>query len=254
MASFRMSAEPGRLGWLTTGAAVGVLAAVVLAPSFGPAATRAATDNSPVEHTISVSGVGRILIKPDVADLSLGISVVRQKARDSEAAAAEIMTKVIAALKAAGIKDADIQTSSLSLQPEYDWSSNTQRLTGYRTDNIVMVTMRDLSTVGETLDAAVDAGATTVNGLSFRVDDKGAVEAQARDAAMKDAKSKADALAKAAGVNITGVASISEVSSPIPGPIMYERMAAGVAKDSVTPIEPGNVTLEVSVTVTYLIG
>lgn len=252
MASFRMSAEPGRLGWLTTGAAVGVLAAVVLAPSLGPTATRAATDGSPVEHTISVTGTGRILVKPDVADLSLGVSVVRLKARDSAAAAADIMAKVIEALKAAGVKDVDIQTATLSLQPEYDWSSNSQKLTGYRTDNIVMVTLRDLSKAGETLDAAVDAGATNVNGLSFRVDDQSAVESQARDAAMKDAKSKADALANAAGVNITGVASISEVSSPIPGPIMY---AGGVAaRDAVTPIQPGNVTLEVTVTVTYLIG
>ena len=254
MASFRMPAEPGRLGWLTTGAAVGVLAAVVLAPSFGGATTRAATDNSTVEHTISVSGTGRILVKPDVADLSLGVSITRPKAKDSEAAAADAMASVIAALKAAGVKDEDIQTATLSLQPEYDWSTNTQRLTGYRTDNIVMVTLRDLAKVGETLDAAVEAGATNVNGITFRVDDQKPVEAQARDAAMQDAKSKADALAKAAGVNITGVATISEVSAPIPGPIMYATdSAAGVAR-SVTPVQPGNITLEVTVTVTYLIG
>jgi uncharacterized protein YggE len=247
-----MPGEPGRLGWLTTGAAVGVLAAVVLAPSFGPAVGRAATDNQPMEHTISVNGTGRILVKPDVADLSLGVSIVRDKAKDSEAAAADAMAKVIAALKAAGVKDADIQTAQLSLQPEYDWSSNTQRLTGYRTDNLVTVVVRDLTKVGETIDSAVDAGATNVNGISFRVDDQSPVEAQARDAAMHDAKAKADALAKAAGVNITGVASISEVSTPIPGPIMYATGA--VARDSATPVQPGNVTLEVTVTVTYLIG
>jgi uncharacterized protein YggE len=252
MASFRMPADSGRLGWLTTGAAVGVLAAVVLAPSFGPAQTRAATDNSPMEHTISVTGRGRVLAKPDIAELSLGVSISRQKARDSEAAAAEAMANVIAALKAAGVKDEDIQTATLSLQPEYDWTNNSQRLTGYRTDNIVMVTLRDLAKVGETLDAAVDAGATNVNGLSFRVDDPKPVETQARAAAMSDAKTKAEALAKAAGVNITGVATISEIQTPIPGPIMYAGVAARDA--ATTPIQPGNVTLEVTVTVTYLIG
>ena len=254
MVSFRMPADSNRLGWLTTGAAVGVLAAVVLAPSFGGAATRAATDNQVVEHTISVTGTGRILVKPDVADLSLGVSISRLRAKDSEAAAAEAMASVIAALKAAGIKDEDIQTATLSLNPEYDWSSNTQRLTGYRTDNIVMVTVRDIAKVGDTLDAAVEAGATTVNGLSFRLNDQKPVETQARDAAMSDAKTKADALAKAGGVNITGVASISEVSAPIPTPIMYAAdAAAGLAK-SATPVQPGQITLEVTVTVTYLIG
>ena len=83
------------------------------------------------------------------------------------------------------------------------------------------ITVRDLTKLGDTVDAAVDAGATQVNGITFRVDDQTKVEAQAREAAMKDAKGKADALAAAAGVNITGVASISEVSSPTPGPIYY---------------------------------
>lgn len=253
MASFRLPAEPGRLGWLTTGAAVGVLAAVVLAPSFGSARTLAATDTGAVEHTISVTGTGSVLVKPDVADLSLGISITRDKAKDSEAAAAAAMTNVIAALKAAGVKDEDIQTATLSLQPVYDWSTNTQRLTGYQTDNIVQVTVRDLSKVGETLDAAVQAGATNVSGISFRVDDQKPVEVQARDAAMQDAKAKADALAKAAGVNIIGVQTISEISAPIPSPIMYAN--AGVAKDAATtPVQPGNVNLQVTVTVVYLIG
>jgi len=100
----------------------------------------------------------------------------------------------------------------------------------------------------------VDAGATQVNGISFRVDDQAKVEAQARDAAMKDAKSKADALASAAGVNITGVASISEVSSPIPTPYPYAVSAGAPAQDrAVTPVEPGKVTLDVAATGTVII-
>lgn len=253
MASFRMPIDSSRLGWLTTGAAVGVLAAVVLTPSFGPARTRAATDNSSVQHTISVTGTGRVLAKPNVADLSLGVSISRPKAKDSEAAAAGAMTSVIAALKAAGIKDEDIQTATLSLQPEYDWSTNSQRLTGYRTDNIVLVTLRDLTKVGVTLDAAVQAGATNVNGLTFRVADHTPVEAQARIVAMQDAKAKAEALAKAGGVTITGVATISEIQTPIPGPIMYAGVDAAKSP-ATTPVQPGNVTLEVTVTVTYLIN
>lgn len=243
-----------RIGWLLGGAAVGVLSAVVLAPSFGAGVSRAATDPTPPEHTISVSGTGRVLVKPDVADISLGVHVERSRAKDSEIAAAEQMTRIIAAVKASGVADADIQTANLSLQPTYDYSTNKQTITGYATDNLVSITVRDLTKVGETVDAAVDAGATQVNGINFRVEDESKVEAQARQAAMKDAKSKADALAAAGGVNITGVASISEISAPIPQPMPYALSAGAPAADrAVTPVQPGNVTLEVTVTVTYLI-
>ena len=130
------TAGRNRMGWLLGGAAIGVMSAVVLAPSFGPGVGRAA-DSTPPEHTISVSGIGHVLVKPDVADISLGVHVERAKAKDSEIAAAEAMTKVIAALKAAGVADADIQTANLSLQPTYDYSSSKQTITGYATDNLV---------------------------------------------------------------------------------------------------------------------
>jgi uncharacterized protein YggE len=252
--SLLVTAGRKRIGWLLGGAAIGVMSAVVFAPSFGPGVGRAA-DSTPPEHSITVSGIGHVLVKPDVADISLGIHVERGKAKDSEIAAAEAMTRIIDALKAAGVAEADIQTASLSLQPTYDYSSNKQSITGYATDNLVTITVRDLGKVGDTVDAAVDAGATQVNGITFRVDDQAAVEAQARQAAMKDAKGKADALALAAGVNITGVASISEVSSPMPGPIYYATSgAAPMAADrAVTPVQPGQVSLDVTVTVTYLI-
>jgi uncharacterized protein YggE len=251
------TASGKRIGWLLGGAAIGVMSAVVLAPSFGPGVGRAA-DATPPEHTISVSGTGRVLVKPDVADISLGVHIERNKAKDSETAAAEAMGRIIAALKAAGVADADIQTANISLQPTYDYSSSKQSITGYATDNLVSITVRDLTKLGDTVDAAVDAGATQVNGITFRVDNQSAVEVQARTAAMKDAKAKADALAQAAGVNITGVASISEVSSPTPYPVYFgkDSAAAGVpaAVDRPsTPVQPGQVTLEVTITVTYLI-
>lgn len=248
-----VTARRNRMSWLLGGAAVGVMSAIVLAPGFGGGISRAATDTPP-QHTISVSGTGRVLIKPDVADISLGVHVERGKAKESEIAAAELMTRIIAALKAAGVADADIQTANLSLQPTFDYSSSKQFITGYATDNVVSIIVRDLSKVGETVDAAVDAGATQVNGISFRVNDQSKIEAQAREAAMKDAKSKADALASAAGVNIIGVASISEVSLPWPTPYPYAMSGGAPAEDrAVTPVEPGKVALEVTVTVTYLI-
>jgi uncharacterized protein len=242
----------GRLTWLLGGALVGVMAAVVVGPSFGPGVSRAASDASNPEHSISVSGSGTVKVKPDVADVSFGVTVQKDKAKDASQAAAEQMTKVVDALKAAGVADNDIQTQMISLQPIYDYTGSLPRLQGYQSDNQVDVTIRDLTKAGETIDAAVAAGANNVSGITFRVNDQDAANAQARDAAMKDAKSKADALASAAGVSITGVISITDVSSPSQPPIYYGR-EAGAAVDATTPVQPGKVDMEVTVTVVYSI-
>jgi len=165
------------------------------------------------------------------------------------------MTAVLASLKKLGIADKDIQTTTLSLQPTYDYSTGTTppRLTGYQLSNAVAVTVRDLDKVGDAIDAALAAGATTLDGVSFRVADQAAAEAQARQAAMTEAKAKAKSLADAAGISIAGVASISETSAPVPYPIYYGSAATG-AKDVATPVQPGSTEVTVTVTVVYLIG
>ena len=250
-----LTARP-RLGWL----AVGAFAGLALAVAFGPALTmrpaRAVdgTTTTP-EHTISVNGIGRVTTTPDVADVRVGVQVTRPKVRDAQSAAATAMTDVIAALKKAGIADKDIQTTSLSLQPVYDYSNNgnTPRLTGYQIVNAVQATVRKLDTISDVIDGALAAGATTLDGITFRVDDPAAAEAQARDAAMKDARARADALAGAAKVTITGVSSISEQAGSVPVPVPY--LQAGGAKDAAasTPVQVGTNEVDVSVSVVYLI-
>jgi hypothetical protein len=257
MTSLTGSTTRPRLGWL----AVGAFAGLALAVAFGPALTmrpaRAVdgTTTTP-EHTISVSGIGRVTTTPDVADVRVGVQVTRTKVRDAQSAAATAMAAVIAALKSAGIADKDIQTTSLSLQPVYDYSSNgnTPRLTGYQIVNAVQATVRRLDTISDVIDGALAAGATTLDGITFRVDDPASPEAQARDAAMKNARAKADALAKAAGVSITGVSSISEQAGSVPVPMPY--MATGGALDKAaasTPVQVGTNEVDVSVSVVYLI-
>ena len=249
------SAARPRLGWL----AVGAFAGLALAVAFGPALTvhpaRAVDPATTPEHTISVSGLGRVTTVPDVADVRVGVTITRVKVRDAQAAAATAMQGVIAALRKAGIADKDIQTTSLSLQPVYDYSSNGNppRLTGYQIVNAVQATVRKLDTISDVVDGALAAGATTLDGITFRVDDPSAAEAQARDAAMKDARAKADALAKAAGVSITGVSSISEQSGSVPVPVPYYAAGAQADKSASTPIAVGTNEVDVSVGVVYLI-
>jgi hypothetical protein len=167
------------------------------------------------------------------------------------------MTRVIDALKKLGIADADIQTNGLSLQPVYDYSTNTNppRLTGYMLSNGVAVTVRDLDKLGDAIDDGLAAGATTLDGVTFRVDDPAKAQEDARKQAMAEAKAIADTLATSAGVSIVGVASISETSGPTPYPVYWgAERAAAVAADTSTPIEVGTNELTVTVSVVYLIG
>ena len=243
---------------IAVGIGVSLFLAATSAPALTPRPTLAVDSTTP-EHTISVSGTGTVTLKPDVADLHLGVLITRQTVKAAQADAASAMTKVIAALKALGIADKDIQTSNVSLQPAYDYSSNSNppRITGFQMSNSVTVTVRDLAKLGDAIDNGLAAGATSLDGVNFRVDYETAAEAQARQAAMAEAKSKAQTLATAAGVSISGVASISETSAPMPYPIMYSGGAPAAAVDGskvATPIQAGTTDVTITVAVTYLIN
>ncbi|MDQ2964452.1 MAG: SIMPL domain-containing protein [Chloroflexota bacterium] len=241
---------------LLTGLAIGALAAAVVGSAFGPRSALAVDPSAPKEHMISVYGTGRVLITPDVADLRLGVAVTKPTVKEARALAADQMTKVIAALKKLGIADKDIQTTGLSLQPNYTYpTSGNPRLTGYTLSNAVSVTVRDLNKLGDAIDDGLAAGATTLDGVWFRVDNSAAAEKQAREQAMADAKAKAQTLAGAAGVSITGVASISEISAPMPQPMYYDGARLGAMVPAAgTPIQVGTNEVIVTVTVEYLIG
>jgi uncharacterized protein len=246
----------GRL--LIAGLATTSLFVIAGVPSLSPRSSLAVDTTTPNPHTISVSGTGRVILSPDVADLQLGVTITKTTVKAARADAATAMTAVIAALHRAGVADKDLKTSILSLQPQYDYtnSGNPPRLTGYVFSNAVSATVRNLDSLGDAIDGSLAAGATSLDGVTFRVDDETKAEAQARTAAMADAKAKADALASAAGVSITGVASIAETVAPTPYPVMFGATdsAAGAPLKSVpTPVQAGTSEVSVTVAVTYLI-
>jgi uncharacterized protein len=250
---------PGpRVRWTAAGLLTGLLVAATIAgPALAPRPSLAAGATSDTEHTISVTGTGTVVISPDIADVRLGVVVTKPTVKAARETAAEAMTRVIAALKKLGVADKDIQTTTVSLQPAYDYSTqrNPPRITGYTLANGVAVTVRNLDQAGAVIDHSLAAGATSLDGVAFRVDDPARAQKQARTDAMTQAKANAETLAKAAGVSITGVASISEASAPVPFPIYYGGAAAAPAADSVkTPIQPGTSDVTITVTVAYLIG
>jgi len=232
--------------------------AIVAAPLVsGTPRSALAADPAANEHVISVSGMGKVTVKPDVADVSLGVQNQRESAKAARDDAAQTMNAILAALKGLGIADEDIKTSMLSISPVYDYNSSSPRITGYQVTNVVSVHVRDINQVADVIDDSVAACATTVNGVAFDVADRAAAENQARDAAVKDARSHADALATAAGVSITGVASISEntVSYPFPyyGVADASKGGAPGAPTVPTPIQPGTQDITITVTVAYSI-
>jgi uncharacterized protein YggE len=251
-----------RVGWVAIAAVGGILlglvAGPVLAGALAPApaypSAPAASGDQPPEHTISVAGSGKVTVVPDQATIRLGVVLERKNAKTARKDAAVAMTNVVAAIRKLGIEEKDIATTAVSLGPVYDWSNNTQRIRAYQVNNIVTVTVRDLDKLGDVLDDGVVAGATSVEGITFDVADRTAAEEKAREAAVKDAKAKAETLASGVGVRITGVASMSESVST---PIWYDRsFAAGaVAEDAAaTPVLAGTTDVTISVSVVFLIG
>src|SRR6478672_4341360 len=173
------------------------------------------SDQSGTSGTIVVSGTGRVAVEPDVADLRLGVAIARPTVEAARAASAEAMTAILASIAGAGVARRDVRTTLLSVQPRYDYrDGKAPTLTGYDLANVVEVTVRDLGSLGGVVDGALTAGATSLDGLSFRVDDPREAERAARTAAVAEARARADVLAAAAGVAITGVSDIVEGGPP----------------------------------------
>ncbi len=238
---------------------VGLVAGPVLAGALAPrtyAPVNGATDQPP-EHTISVAGSGKVVVVPDLATVRLGVVIERNTAKAAREAAAAAMTKVVAAIKTLGIDEKDIATANVSLSPVYNYPNNqAPKIRGYQLQNTVSVTVRDLDKLSDVLDNGVQAGATSVEGVSFDVADRAASEAKAREAAVTDAKAKADTLANGLGVRIQGVANVSE---QVVTPVWYDRGymlgAAAAPADAAaeTPVLPGTTDIVITVQVTFLI-
>jgi uncharacterized protein YggE len=241
---------------LAAGLATGLLAAVLIGPAIGTA--RAQSDADIIARlfdvsTINVSGIGRVRVTPDVADVQLGVTVQGETAQAASDEAARVMEAVLAAIAGAGIPEEDIQTTQLNLYPVYDYNDNPPEIEAWEASNIVTVTVRDVNEVGDVVGAATGAGATNVQGITFRVDDPSEAEAEARSAAVADARAKADQLAADGGVTIVGVRSITESSFNAPQPIFFERaVAAGEAMDAAAPpVLPGQSEISVTVTMQF---
>jgi uncharacterized protein len=220
------------------------LAAVLLA--LAALAAPAAHAASP--RSITVNGSGMVSTTPNQADFTFGVTTNGGTATAALSANARLMNRVIAALKAQGVAATDIQTAEVSLSPNRNDNGN--RILNYTASNSVTARVHPLSKAGPVVDAAVTAGANEISGPSLTSSDARVLSQRALKVAVVDARSRASAIASAAGVRLGRVLTVTETtSSPIP---LEAKAAAGVA--SSTPVEAGTVQIEADVTVTFAIA
>ncbi len=227
-------------------------AAVVVGLSLGSVSrTSTVAAQTPVPRTITVVADGEVRGQPDVAYLSLGVQTSGPTAKEAMEENSRLMNAVLAKLEALGMPKKDVQTMGLSLYPIYAPPKGgemvkAEQVSGYRAANSLNVTISDVNRAAEVLDGALTAGANTAGGVRFAIKDDAKLRNQALEEAVKAARPKAEIIAKALGVKVTGVASMSEVSygEPIP------RLAMAAGKGG-APIEPGELTIGVRVTVSF---
>ena len=204
---------------------------------------------------IWVSGEGKVMAKPDLAMLNLGIEAQEKTVQEAQTEAATTMTALVAALQSNGVAEKDIQTTTFGIEVVTKWNEDTneQIIIGYKVTNTVTAKMRDMGKIGPIIDAAAEAGGnlTRVSSLSFTLDDPTAYYTQAREKAMVDAKAKAEQMANLAGIKLGEPTYISESSSYIPGPYPLKAYAEGASAS--TPISPGELDITITVQVGYAI-
>ena len=206
---------------------------------------------------LSVSAEASSKRVPDVATISTGVVTRGADTNTAMRQNAEQMAKVMAALKAAGIPERDIQTSGINLNPQYVYQQNeTPRITGYEARNTVSVKVRDLTKLGRIMDTLVAQGANELNGPSFEVDKPEEAYDEARRAALEKAQARAEMYAKTLGLRVRRIVSIDEGSGGFRPPLMYGgmRAMAADAKMEATQVSPGESSLSVTLNIVFELG
>lgn len=236
--------------------------AVLLATTLFAGVAVAGDDQGP--GTITIQGRGEVTAAPDTAMVTSGVTTRGDTAREALDANTEAMDALMQALGEAGIEPRDIQTSNFTVSPNYAYSDRRTPegyslppvIAGYVVSNNVSVRVRDLEILGAVLDRAVTVGANTIGGISFSVDDPSALQDEARARAMEDAVRKAEIYARAGGFSVGRIRTLAEGASGgrPPQPYMADMMAARSMEGASVPVQAGELSFAVDVTVVWEIA
>jgi len=225
-----------------------VLGVVLVALLAGAGGAIGASDQLKSGHSIVVTGQGSVKTVPDRAQISLGVATDAKTAAAALRGNAAEMAKVIAAIKAQGIPAADLQTDQVSLSLRF--GDDGDAVAGYTATNTVSVIVRSIAKVGPVIDAAVDAGANQVYGPNLVRSDQQALYRAAMRAAISNARVKAVAIAKAAGLTLRRITDVVESGGPAPVPLDAKTALPATG----TPIEPGTQLVQATLTVTFAVA
>ena len=233
----------------------GVVASAASFPNaVGSASSLGSTVPAAGGPGITVGGTAKVAGRSDTLRLDLSVVATASSVSQALAAANRSAAAVQKSLLGNGVAMKDLQTSGLSIQPNYNYSKNgAPRLTGYQVSESVSAKLRDLGRAGDAIGKAVSAGgnAVRVNEISLDIEDTGSLVSTARDNAFKDAKTKAEQYAKAAGRTVGVVVSIAEDINTLPNPMPYGADNSFTSGRSSVPIQPGSQDVSVSVTVVF---
>jgi hypothetical protein len=228
-----------------------VLAALMLAVAVLPSTAMAQQITQTIAGTrLDISATGEVTRVPDVAIISAGVVSRSASASGALQDTANRMSQVLAALKRAGVADRDIQTSNVSLNPEYRYPENqSPQLVGYTAANNVTVRFRDIRSSGKILDALVTVGANQINGPTLTVDKPESALDEARAKAVAIGRARAELYAHSLGLRVVRIVSVNESGGyavPPPVPMMMAQ-----ARKADTSIEAGQQKLQVNVAMTF---
>jgi len=204
------------------------------------------------KNTISISGQGKVLAKPDIGQVDLTVLSDAKTVATAQTDNTAKMNKITQAMKDFGIKDEDLQTANYSIYPQYQYTAGKNIIIGYEVAQTLRVKIRNLDKIGDVLGQAATLGANQVGSLTFTFDDVEGIRSQARQKAIDQAKQKAEDLAKTLGVALGKVTSFSESSNG--GPIPYyapQGMGIGGGGGGAPDIQTGQNEVTVDVTISY---
>jgi uncharacterized protein len=229
-----------------------IVSLIFLAMSLTACGTGAlAQVEQPEARTIQVTGKSQVFTTPDIARITIGVRTEGEEAAEAVARNNVDAQAVIDKIQEMGVDEKDIQTTNFSiyLRYEYDDHGRTKSAT-YVVENSVLVTIRELDKLGEVLDQVVAVGANSIYGIQFDVEDKTGALAEARQEAVDDARTQAEQLTQAAGVQLGAVKTIT-TQTGYPSPVYYDRMSMEAPADAGIPISSGEVSVSVEVTIIY---
>ncbi|PIS16605.1 MAG: hypothetical protein COT61_03015 [Candidatus Portnoybacteria bacterium CG09_land_8_20_14_0_10_44_13] len=205
------------------------------------------------QNTITVSGQGKVLAKPDIGRVDLSVLAEAKTVADAVSENNQKMNKIVQAMKKAGISEDDLKTTVYNINPKYQYTSGKSSITGYEVLQTLAVKIRDLDKSSEILDAAATAGANQIGSLSFTIDDPDKVKEEATAKAIANAKEKAGTMAQSLGINLGRLVGFNESDASDSSSLYYEGLGGGGLTKSapVSDVQVGQNEVAVDVSLTY---